>query len=450
MMRSPFFFLCSLYAAGFSWRDPAVKWMVFLFQTAAMIFFLYKTVECFLEVKNMRPARLFLAAACALLGEMVILLADMANLPPALLFFMAAVWFGCKGSRYKRGTMGLIIAGTVFTYNALIDYRFSAFYPAQSVLRLLAGMALYGCARHFAPKRDFELSRPLWRILLLLTAAPVGIVLSLVLLSRDDQIGNDLQNLALLFLALFSFAGLLGTTTVLARQKELEESQTLFEMNKTYYKAMEEQSFEIRRMKHDLSNHLQTMLSLPAEEKNAYVRKLLENPAAYRTMRYCADETVNIVLSAKASVMERKNIQFHVKADIAETLFIEQPDICAIFGNALDNAAEAEELVPEPERYIRLQTRFAKGMFVLKIENPYPLSERNCRKETAGKIQAESPGIRLWRFRTTKPDAHSHGYGLKSIEKCVKKYGGEMKIEAKNGKFVLFLYIYQESSQRRS
>ncbi len=444
IMRSPFLFLSNLYAMGLPWRDPAVKWVVFLFQTAAMTFFLYKTAGCFLEVKNTRSARLFLAAACAMMGEMVILLADMANLPPTLLFFMAAVWFGCKGSRYKRGVMGLILAGTVFTYNALIDYEFSTFYPAQAGLRLLAGMALYGGARRFAPKRDFELSSPLWRILLLLAAAPAGIVFSLVLLSRNDQTGNDLQNLMLLFLALFSFAGLLGTTAVLARQQELEEARTLLEMNRTYYKAMEEQSFEIRRMKHDLSNHLQTILSLPAEEKNAYVKKLLENPAAYRTMRYCADETVNIVLSAKASVMERKNIPFHVKADIPETLFIEKPDICAIFGNALDNAAEAAELVTEPERYVRLQARLAKGMFVLRIENPCPFSGKDAGKEPAEKIQGELSGIRLWRIRTTKPDSRAHGYGLKSIEKCVKKYGGEMKIETKEGKFVLFLYIYQE------
>ena len=418
IMRSPFLFLSNLYAMGLPWRDPAVKWVVFLFQTAAMIFFLYKTAGCFLEVKNTRSARLFLAAACAMMGEMVILLADMANLPPTLLFFMAAVWFGCKGSRYKRGVMGLILAGTVFTYNALIDYEFSTFYPAQAGLRLLAGMALYGGARRFAPKRDFELSSPLWRILLLLAAAPAGIVFSLVLLSRNDQTGNDLQNLALLFLALFSFAGLLGTTAVLARQQELEEARTLLEMNRTYYKAMEEQSFEIRRMKHDLSNHLQTILSLPAEEKNTYVKKLLENPAAYRTMRYCAD--------------------------ISETLFIEKPDICAIFGNALDNAAEAEELVPEPERYIRIQTRLAKGMFVLRVENPCPLSGRHSGEEAAGKIQEKSSGKLPWRFGTTKSDTHSHGYGLKSIEKCVKKYGGEMKIETEDGKFVLFLYIYQE------
>ena len=153
---------------------------------------------------------------------------------------------------------------------------------------------------------------------------------------------------------------------------------------------------------------------------------------------------MNIVLSAKASVMERKNILFHVKADIPETLFIEKPDICAIFGNALDNAAEAAELVPEPERYVQLQTRLAKGMFVLRVENPCSSSGKDASKEPVEKIQGELSGIRLWRIRTTKTDSRAHGYGLRSIEKCVKKYGGEMKIETKEEKFVLFLYIYQE------
>ena len=83
-------------------------------------------------------------------------------------------------------------------------------------------------------------------------------------------------------------------------------------------------------------------------------------------------------------------------------------------------------------------------MFVLRVENPCPLSGRHSGEEAAGKIQEKSSGKLPWRFGTTKSDTHSHGYGLKSIEKCVKKYGGEMKIETEDGKFVLFLYIYQE------
>lgn len=432
-MRNLPVYISSICAAEIFIQDIVLKWAVFLVQTTAVTFFIYRTAGCFLKVKNKTRARVFLAAACAILGGMVILLADMANLPPTLLFFMWSVWMSCEGSGFKRLTMGLIIAGTVFTYNALIDSRFSTFYPAQSALRCLSGLVLYSCARRFAPERDFELSRPLWRILLLLTAAPVGIVLCLVLLSQYDQIGNDVQNLTLLFLALFSFAGLLGTTAVLARQKELEEAQTLLEMNRKYYKAMEEQNFEIRRMKHDLSNHLQTILSLPEGEKDSYVKQLLENPIAYKTMRYCADETVNIVLSVKASVMEGNKIPFQVKADIPVSLPMEKPDICAIFGNALDNAAEAVKRIPEPERYICLETRFAKGMFVLRIENSCLLSGENFSEKFTGQ------SLRM--PQTTKSDRSSHGYGLRSIGECVKKYGGEITVKTEEGKFILFLYI---------
>lgn len=418
--------LSSMHITKLSYESTAVKWGVFFIEMVLLIFFIYRTAGCFLIIKKRLPARIFLAAACMMLGMMVIILSDMDNLPPTLLLFTAAVWLSCQGSRLKRITMALILARTVFTYNALIDRFFLSFYPAQAGLRIICAFILYGGARRLAPEHDFELTGTLWKILLLLTAAPVGIVLCTVLLSRYAPFRNDVQNVSLLGLALFSFAGLLATTALLARWREMEESRNLLEMNQQYYKAMEEQNFEVRRLKHDLSNHLQTLLSLSGEEKNHYVKQLLENPVAYKTMRYCADETVNIVLSVKASAMERKQIRFDVNADISQTLPLEKPDLCAILGNALDNAAEAAEAFPPEERYVRLEARYAKGMFVLKIVNP----ARDNR-------QKEAPGIP----GTSKKDARAHGYGLKSIEKSVKKYDGKLELKREDGRFILFLYI---------
>lgn len=405
-----------------------IEYFFFLVQYIVGAFCIYRTVGLFLEIKKNLLARFFLILGSSLVGAMIIYLADLDNLPPTMALFMAAVYLGGKGSPLKRITIGLIISCTVFTYNALIDNFLTSEHSYGGMWRLAFSIGLYLLARQFSPrKKEFELSRSLWGILLLLTAAPIGIVLCMVLLSQYGETRNDVKDMALLGLALFSFAGLLGTVAVLARQKELEEEQTLIRMNENYYKALQEQNFEVRRLKHDLSNHLQTVLSLPEKEKDVYIKKLLENPAAYRTVRYCADETVNIVFSAKEGIMRQKNIPFHVEADIPCALSMEKTDICAILGNALDNAIESAVLFPEKERYVRVEARLAKGIFVLKVENPG--KEPSMDKEG--------------RIKTSKTDEKFHGYGLLSIEKSVKKYGGELEIKMEEGKFTLFLYMNQ-------
>ncbi len=421
-------YLSSILPAGLGGVFNSVTFWVFLVQYSIGAFCIYQTVGCFLEIKKKLPARLFLLLGSSLTGGMIIYLADFDNLPPTMAVFMASVCLGCRGSRLKRLTMGLIISCTIFACNALIDNYLTPEHMHGSVLRLAFSIGVYLWARRFSPqKKEFELSAPLWGILLLLTAAPIGIVLCIVLLSVYGEIRNDVQDMTLLGLALFSFAGLLVTVAVLAKQKELEEEQALAEMNENYYKALKEQNFQIRRLKHDLSNHLQTVLSLPEKEKDAYIKTLLENPAAYRTVQYCGDETVNIVLSAKEELMRQKGISFQVDADIPRPLSMEKTDICGILGNALDNAIEGAVLFPEKERYIRLEARLAKGILALKVENP-------------GK---EPVMNEKGRPQTTKNDKKSHGYGLLSIQESVKKYGGEVEVRLENGKFTLFLYVNQ-------
>lgn len=144
---------------------------------------------------------------------------------------------------------------------------------------------------------------------------------------------------------------------VLARQQKLEEEALLAEQNRRYYEAMENQHFEIRRLKRDMTNHLQTEQALPEGQREGYLRELLEQTGASRTLKYCGDTTVNIILSAKAALMEQNHIEFHVSADISEPLPMEKTDISAVFGNVLDNALEAVKNLPESQRRVSLEAR---------------------------------------------------------------------------------------------
>lgn len=86
--------------------------------------------------------------------------------------------------------------------------------------------------------------------------------------------------------------------------------------------------------------------------------------------------------------------------------------------------------MPGQKRKISLQAKNEKGLFVMKIENT---------AKSEGKISEKAaPGLLP---QTTKKDRKLHGYGLKSIQEIVQRYGGSMEITKEEERFVLFLYI---------
>ncbi len=414
-----------------------------MFLTHPMNFFLFPTAWLAMKASGLllpagrgiwRMALLYLGHF--VLVSMVIFLGDPFNLPPTLLFFMAAVLLCCKGPLLQRLTIGLMFASTALALNAFLDETTDVHFKTSIILRLCFWCLLYLAMRRAAPPKDYELSPALWKLLLLLTLTPLGITCSLVLLISPFYISTpsfSYAPLACLFIAFLSFVGLLWAITVLAKQRRLERDSIVGEMNKRYYASMEQQQFEVRRLRHDLSNHLQALASLPDEEKDAYLAKLIESPAIKGTLHYCGDQTVNAVLSTKAALMEQKNISFDVKADIPGPLPFEKADICALLANALDNAAEACQKLPQNQRRTVLRLRAQKGIFAVSVINPLP-------GETRADGENALPD-------TSKADKEKHGFGLRSIREVVTRYQGSMDIQTKNGEFQLFLYMPLDQEQ---
>lgn len=399
--------------------------------------FTMASLHCLVPFQKQIWKRAILLIGCFLLSGMIIYIGDWANLPPTFLIFLFCVWFCCEGSLLQKITVGLMFASTGFAFNALID-NFMLFYFGQSAyVRPLFWLLIYIGLRHYAPERDYELSPSLWKLLLMLTLTPLGIVLSCVLLTDGYDIfpSANLLYLILLTIALLTFIGLLWAIIVLAKQTKLEQEHMLSGINQKYYEEMERQHFEIRRLRHDLANHLQAVAALPENNKDAYIQKLLDDPAVTHTLNCTGDSTVNAVLSSKDQIIKENSIAFHLKAEIPAELPFEKPDVCAIFANALDNAIEACLKLPEGQRKISLETKAEKGLFVLSINNPA--------MESAAKT-----GILP---KTTKKDTFSHGLGLKSIHEVVKRYNGQMEIKTENNCFQLFLYLpLSQSTSARS
>lgn len=409
----------------------------------------YCSVCCLLQVKKQLWAQGGILTASMLCTGMVIYVGDLVNLPPTLAIFLLAVIFLCEGSFLKRLTLGTITACAIFAGNALIDTYLKVIIEYDSVemiLRLVFALPLYGIIRALRPEKGMELTASMWKLLLLLTAAPGGIVLSVVLLTPRYEIETaagvypsiayfldalSLQMVVFLAIALVSFWGLLWAAVVLARQKQLEDMAKYGEINRRYYENMEQQHFEIRRMRHDMANYLQTLSVLPQEKRDIYIAHLLKDKAVTQMRTWCGDATVNAVLTLKEQVMREKNIDFVYELEIPETLPFSNVDICALFANALDNATEACGIVGAEGKKIILKAKMKKGMFMMSVKNPSGL-------QIQGGVLPHS----------VKKDRANHGYGLKSMQEIVKRYGGRMELETAEGWFELFVYMPQPSARK--
>ena len=382
-------------------------------------------LERFLPVRGRRWARPVLYVGCWLFVGMVIYIGDRANLPGALIPFGLAVFLCCQGDWLQCLSITLIFSSLGLSFNALVDSSFMLWDIAY-YLRLFFWLSVYFSLRRFAPKQEYNLSPRLWALVDVLTLTPFAATLITVLLSPDiDRLSDNIQGFLLLLVVTLSSFGLLWAVVVLARQQKLEQEKSFYEMNRLYYRNLEQEQFQVRRLRHDMANHLQTMSGLPEPEMREYLNNIINSPALEHARRFCENNVVNIVLASKASIMEQSKIDVDIEVSVPSEIPVQNVDLSAVFANSLDNAIEACNKLPEGQKHISIKARTDKGLFVLKMQNP----------------SIEKPVLQNGIPITTKKDPRSHGFGLTSIREIAMRHGGSMEITEAEGIFTLLTYF---------
>lgn len=438
-----------------------------------------RSMSHLIRISEKRLRRFLLFFGCSILASMIIFIGDPFNILATTPVFLAIVLLTCEGSIWQRITIALMFSNTIFSFSALRDnyihdllfppelYGVTVFisgdspiidlfsevsaqhgYSVSSLTTLPFALVLYLCAKKFAPDKDYTLSDSMWRLLFLLTITPLGIVLAVVTLFRSGNFSIDIfvhrEYGVLLLISLFAILSLLWCVTVLAKQRKLEQQNMFAETNRKYYEAMEQQHFEVRRLKHDLANHIQVLSALSEEKRAAYAEELSGNAAFSHSLSYCGDSTVNAVLTVKKSVMERCHIRVNMEIEIPAQLPYDKTDLCALYANALDNATEACMKLEEPQREICVKSKAGKGIFCLEVSNPDPDAGKsgsvNQTKKRAGSL-SEKRSKHSPLLPTSKPDKPNHGFGLQSIQEIVKRYHGRLEVKTESGMFDVFLYL---------
>ncbi|MDO4281992.1 MAG: GHKL domain-containing protein [Peptococcaceae bacterium] len=363
---------------------------------------------------------------CALGGasSMVIWLSD-PNLLYTLPFFTAAFLLATRGDRLGRLALAMIFFCLIMATCALTDTYIA--YPMREmpwdlsyvlarVVRLLVYALIWILLARFFPSTPPTLSRPLWSLVLALAAMPLCALCAVVLLTYSHT-GNDPATsmslrlgIVVLPFVLATALVLLAAILVLARQERLERENALALQREVYYENLKAQDQQLRHLRHDLRNHISTAAGLLERGLTAdaqrYLAELSESKGLASPVRYCDNEAANVVLAAQASALADAGMVADFSAQLPQDLPIAAADLCALLGNALDNAREGATGAPSPT--ITLRLRYDKGLVMLAVDNPI------------GHAIFDD-------LRTTKHDSAHHGIGLASMKQVVERYGGTLE-----------------------
>lgn len=210
-------------------------------------------------------------------------------------------------------------------------------------------------------------------------------------------------------------------------QAEVNVLHNMLDAQYAGFQAGQESIDLINRKYHDLKHQIAILRhEAGASKKMEYLDQMEREIQAYEAQNKTGNQTLDIILTTKSLHCQKQDIRLTCVADGAALSFMNEMDLCALFGNALDNAIEGVSRVPNPEeRLIHLSVSREKGFVRIRLAN-------RC---------AETPVMRSGIPQTSKKDKDFHGFGIKSIRAITEKYGGSMRIQAQEQWFELRLLI---------
>lgn len=187
---------------------------------------------------------------------------------------------------------------------------------------------------------------------------------------------------------------------------------------------------EFRVEKHNLINELAVLKgSIENDDKESVIRnlnKIIHNCSNEENVSNSGNSTVDAIINFKYATAREYGVDFRLKVFIPNELPIEQCDIGVILGNAIDNAIEAAKKCRNSKKVIDISMGVKKEAWIIIIKNPF---EGVLKRDRNGKILS------------TKTNEYRRGYGLKSIERIVEKYQGEIIIDTENGRFSVTMVL---------
>lgn len=173
--------------------------------------------------------------------------------------------------------------------------------------------------------------------------------------------------------------------------------------------------------RHDLRHHMNFLQNCINEKRYdealSYMEGICEDLESHRIIRYCADETLNLIFSSYAEKAKSEDITTVISVSAYDFSRFQSADLCSLFANAIENAIKACAEVPDPaDRSIDLRVYEKNSRLCINMSN------------TCSGLPEFQNGIPITREK-------GHGIGVKSMISIIDKYGGVYGFSAGDGEF---------------
>lgn len=222
------------------------------------------------------------------------------------------------------------------------------------------------------------------------------------------------------------------------RQKHFMEEQQIKAM-KRRLEEVEGFYSNIRKIRHEMKNHMTNIKGLVAGEKYGevenYIEKLDETIQTLDYQFHTGNAVTDVIINDKYRKAVDAGILFQVKFIYEQTDTIPVFDIGIILNNLLDNAIEACEKLEQQRRYIHLVLKKKNHFLLIEVENSF---DGELKWEDDEMIPMTTKQGRL-------PDIFmEHGIGLKNVRDVAERYFGDMNIKIKNKVFKVTVMLQQK------
>ena len=200
-------------------------------------------------------------------------------------------------------------------------------------------------------------------------------------------------------------------------------------MQTGHYRTLTESMSNERRLRHDFRHHISVINECINSGERIKLKKyieeihssILDSGVEYN---YCGNVMVNAVIGYYLAKAKEVGADTNVNVYVPEEMNIKDTDLCIIFGNCLENAAEACSGQISDSKFINLSTTIQGSVFAIKIENSFD-----------GQYSASGG-----KFLSAKREGY--GIGLSSVSATAKKYNGSADFKASNGVFTAKIMLY--------
>lgn len=295
----------------------------------------------------------------------------------------------------------------------------TVFHTISLLLRLLFWIGAWLILRKFLSKITSHLNTRTWLIIdMVILASFVAIFTIIYFMPEDTAIVYPICGASI-----FSSFGCMYLAAYIYDSMQTAYRIQQMETQRNYYRERIKDEERVRSVYHDLKNHLLVLESGQTTEAARQMAQTLRSQIAdYEDYVHTGNEFLNIILRNKAANAREKQIDFSAMVDFNGIDFMEPFDISTIFGNAIDNAIEASEKLPEELRLITVRAERIRDMLIITVEN-----------HTMPDVSPVEG--------TTKKDRFIHGFGIPNIKNAVEKYGGQCSFRQENGTYRLKIII---------